>query len=161
MPANLHTHDLVLQLKTIKEEHHLSLQDIEGLLKEKGYLVSPNSIRKVFLPGSENMNFRYHDTLEPMEKTLVGKYADQGDTEALALKAALAVKEELLDRREREILDLKTDSLRKSEFLMHQIELKDQRIDTLMSRVTVLLEQLQRLLDKCDNCPVKRPDDYS
>ena len=155
MPSNLHTHDLVLQLKTIKEEQHLSLQDIEGMLKEAGYIVSPNSIRKVFLPGSENMSFRYHDTLEPMEKTLLAKYDDQGDTEALALKAALAVKEELLDRREREILDLKTESLRKSEFLMHQIELKDERIDRLMTRVdqvlasnTELLAQLQRLLEK-------------
>jgi hypothetical protein len=155
MPSNLHTHDLVLQLKTIKEERHLSLQDIEGLLKEKGYLVSPNSIRKVFLPGSENMSFRYHDTLEPIENTLLPLYDDQGDTEALALKAALAVKEELLERREREILDLRTESLRMSEFLTNQIKLKDDRIDKLMRRVDEvlasnreLLQQIQRLLEK-------------
>lgn len=155
MPSNLHTHDLVLQLKTAKEEQHLTLQDIEKMLKDAGFHVAPNSIRKVFSPGSENMSFRYHDTLEPIRKILLDQYDDQGDTEALALKADLAVKEELIERREREILDLKSESLKKTEFLMEQIHLKDERIDKLMRRVDEvlasnreLLQQIQRLLEK-------------
>lgn len=156
MPTNLHTHDLILRMKTIKEEQHLSAQDIERMLDAAGYHVSPNSIRKVFADGSENQNFRFHDTIQPISRVLLGIYgSDTDDSEIEGLKAAIRVKDELIAKLEQEIVSVKTESARMSEFLRHQIDLKDQRIDRLMTRVDgvlasnkEMLQQIQRLLEK-------------
>ena len=148
MPSNLHTRELILRLKEIRAEKGLTLQEISDKLDERGSHVGITSIKKVFSEGSEDFGFRYHDTLEPIEKVLLDLYDDAGDVEAAALKADLAVKDELIGRLERDLVDAKAESSRKSEFLMHQIELKDQRIDKLMARVDVLLAQVQELLKK-------------
>lgn len=156
MPSTLHTHDLILRLKEIRAEKGLTLQEISDKLDEAGCHVGITSIKKVFSDGSEDLGFRYHDTIEPIAKVLLDLYDDQGDAEAVALKADLAVKDELIARLERELAECREEHARRAEFLLRQIELKDQRIDTLMDRVTVLIKQLQKLLDKCDSCPVKR-----
>jgi hypothetical protein len=162
MPTNLHTHDLIQQLKAIKEEQHLTPQRICEMLDAANCHVSLNTVKKVFAEGSEDQHFRFHDTLQPISRVLLGIYGeDKDDSEINALHAAIRVKDELIEQRERELTECREEHARRTEFLLRQIELKDQRIDTLMSRVTVLLEQLQRLLDKCDNCPVKRSDDHS
>lgn len=139
MPTNLHTHDLIFRLKKIKDEQGLSTQDVQELLEASGYHVSENSIRKVFAPGSEKQHFRYHDTIEPIARVLLAVYPeDDNNTEKEALRAEISVKDELIDH------------------LKNQIVLKDERIDRLMSRVDVLLQQLQKLFDKCDKCPANR-----
>lgn len=161
MPSNLHTRELILRLKEIRAEKGLTLQEISDRIDEAGCHVGITSIKKVFSEGSEDFGFRYHDTLEPIEKVLLDLYDDADDVEAAALKADLAVKDELISRLERELTEYREEHARRTEFLLRQIELKDQRIDTLMSRVTVLIDQLQKLLDKCDNCPVKRTEDQT
>ena len=156
MPSSLHTHDLILRMKAIKEEQHLSPQDISRMLDAAGYHVSENSIRKVFAPGSENQNFRFHDTSQPISRVLLGIYgSDTEDSEVEGLKAAIRVKDELITKLERELADVKTESARRSTFLMDQIRLKDERIDKLMARVDEvlssnrdLLQQIQRLIEK-------------
>ena len=149
MPTNLHTHDLILRLKKIQTEQNLSPQKIGEMLDAAGYHVSLNSIRKVFCEGSEDMHFRFHDTLQPISRVLLGIYEeDKGDSEVDALHAAIRVKDELITKLERELAEVKTESARRSTFLMDQIRLKDERIDRLMSRVDVLLAQIQNLLDK-------------
>lgn len=141
MPTNLHTHDLIFRLKKIKDEQGLSVQDIQELLENSGYHVSENSIRKVFAPGSEKQHFRYHDTIQPIARVLLGVYPeDDNNTEAEALKAEIQVKDELIDH------------------LKNQIVLKDERIDRLMSRVDVLIAQLDKLLTRCDHCTAKQND---
>lgn len=157
MPSTLHTHDLILRLKQIKEEQHLSPQRICDMLDAANEHVSLSTVKKVFAEGSEDQHFRYHDTIQPISRVLLALYPDnKGDSEIDALHAAIRVKDELIEKRERELLEARTEYAKRTDFMLHQIYLKDQRIDTLMARVTVLIEQLQKLLDKCDNCPVKR-----
>lgn len=156
MPSDLHTHDLIMRMKAIKEEQHLSPQDISRMLDAAGYHVSENSIRKVFAEGSENKTFRFHDTIQPISRVLLGIYGNEtDDSEVEGLKAAIRVKDELISKLERELAEVKTDSARRSTFLMDQIRLKDERIDRLMTRVdqvlasnTELLAQIQKLLEK-------------
>lgn len=163
MPSNLHTRDLILRLKAVRAEKGLTLQEIFDMLDAAGTHVGITSIKKVFADGSEDLGFRYHDTIEPIAKVLLDLYDDQGDAEAVALKADLAVKDELIARLERELAECREEHARRTEFLMRQIDLKDERIDKLMDRVDQVLasnreltQQLQKLLDKCDSCPVNR-----
>ena len=155
MPSNLHTHDLVLHLKEVRAKNGVTLQEISDKLDERGCHIGITSIKKVFSEGSENLGFRYYDTLEPIAKLFRDLYADADDVETSALKAELGVKEELIERRERELEEcnrkleeVREDDRRRIDYLKHQIELKDQRIDKLMSRVDVLLSQFQALLEK-------------
>jgi hypothetical protein len=149
MPTNLHTHDLILRLKKIQAEQNLTPQKIEEMLDAAGYHVSLNSIRKVFSDGSEDLHFRFHDTLQPISRVLLGIYGDdKGDSEVDALHAAIRVKDELIEKLEREILEMRTESHRKNDFLMKQIALKDERIDKLMARVDVLIKQIEALVAK-------------
>lgn len=156
MPSSLHTHDLILRLKAIKEEQHLSPQDISRMLDAAGSHVSENSIRKVFAPGSENDNFRFHDTLQPISRVLLGIYGKEtDDSEIEGLKAAIRVKDELIEKLERLLAEQKSSASRGNNFLMDQIRLKDERIDRLMTRVDEvlainkdLLQQIQRLVEK-------------
>lgn len=154
MPSNLHTNDLIRQLKIIREKQNLSFQQIYSMLEDANLHVSLNSIKKVFSDGSENEHFRYHDTLQPIARVLLGVYEeDRGDSEIDALHAAIRVKDELIARREHELAAAQSEHARRTEFLLKQISLKDQRIDRLMTRVDVLLGQLEKLVDRCNNCP--------
>lgn len=152
MPTT-YTAELIAKLKAVKEEQNLSVQNICDMLDAAHYHVSINTIKKVFSEGSEFETFNLHNTIQPLSRVLLGIYGkDQGDPVVDALHAAVRVKDERIDTLERELLEVKTEHSRKNTFLMEQIKLKDERIDKLMSRVDILLQQLQRLLDRCDNC---------
>lgn len=158
MPSNLHTHDLIQRLKKIKEEQHLSPQDIEQMLDAAGYHVSLNSIRKVFAEGSEDLHFRFHDTIQPISRVLLGIYGNEtDDSEIEALKADIRVKAELIEKLERDLAAQKDGALRGNAFLMHQIELKDERIDRLMSRVDEVLQSNRDLLSQIQSLLEKMP----
>lgn len=150
------THDLILKLKTIREERGLSPQKIYDMLDIAGYHVSLNSVKRVFEPGSEDKHFRFQETVAPISQVLLGIYGNgSGDTEADALRADIRVKAELIAQLEHQLAECKADNSKRHEFLMRQITLKDERIDRLMTRVDGVLEsnkeltkQLQRLIEK-------------
>ena len=157
MPYNLNTSDLIRQLKTIREKQNLTLQDIYEMLEQANSHISMCTIQKVFADGSEGQRFRYRDTIQPIAKILLGENGEEcSDGEIDALRASIKVKNELIGRQEREIASIKSEHNRKTDFLLKQIALKDERIDRLMARVDVLLAQTQKLLDRCDNCAAKR-----
>jgi DNA-binding transcriptional MerR regulator len=154
MPSDLHVRDLIIQLKAIKEEQGFSISQIYDMLEANNYHVSLNSIKKVFSDGSENQHFQFHNTLQPISRVLLGIYGENhGNSEIDGLRADIQVKDELIERREAELASCREEYARRTEFLLQQIELKDKRIDLLMGRVDVLLVQLQKLVDRCNNCP--------
>lgn len=149
MPTTLHTHNLICRLKAIRDEQGLSINQIYDMLEANNYHVSLNSIKKVFAEGSEDKSFQFHNTIQPISRVLLGIYgADYGDPEIDGLRAAIQVKDELIALRERELAAAQTENARRTEFLLKQIALKDERIDRLMSRVDVLVSQLKMLLEK-------------
>lgn len=156
MPSTLDTRDLIISLKEIKTERNLTPQKIYEMLELAGYHVSLNSIKKVFEPGSEDRHFHYHGTIQPISRVLLGIFGSKsGDAEVDALRADIRVKAELIEKLEQEIAESKTDARTRIEFLTRQIELKDQRIDRLMARVDIVLEnntellaQIQKFLDR-------------
>lgn len=65
------TKDLILRLKRIKEEEKLSNANILRMIEENGDQLGSATITRVFAKGSENQNFRYYDTLQPIAKVLL------------------------------------------------------------------------------------------
>ena len=65
------TRDLILRLRRIKEQKHLSVSMIADMVKENGDHISDITITRVFTEGNEERNFRYYDTLQPIAKVLL------------------------------------------------------------------------------------------
>lgn len=65
------TKDLILRLKKIKEQERLSNANIMQMIDENGDQISSTTLTRVFAKGSEDQNFRYYETLQPIAKALL------------------------------------------------------------------------------------------
>lgn len=71
----------IKRLKEIKEENHLTNQQIADKLAAKGKFVSETTIKRVFSSGSESMNFRYSDSIAPLTEVLFDEYGETGSND--------------------------------------------------------------------------------
>lgn len=71
----------IKRLKEIKEENHLTNQQIADKLAAKGKFVSETTIKRVFSSGSESMNFRYSDSIAPLAEVLFDEYGETGSND--------------------------------------------------------------------------------
>ena len=76
----------IRRLKEIKSEQGLSISQIMDMLEKAGQFVSEPTLKKIFSEGSEELNFRYQDTIMPVADVLLDKYGDKSgldDAESL------------------------------------------------------------------------------
>lgn len=136
------TRAVILQLKAVKDERGISLQRILDLTLASGGNVSMSTVRKVFSEGSENMNFRYEDTIQPIAVALLEtnepprEVSGLVETEAEALKALVQLKnsiireqQESLDNSRQRETEIKAEAQRKIEHLRSQIEAQKKILD--------------------------------
>ena len=166
------TREVILTLKEVREEKNLSFDKILDLMKENGDYLSKSTLSRVFAKGSEDKNFRYEDTIRPIANALldIENFETDDDIDTHAYKAILKLKKDLLFEYERQIAELKdemneikrvekekyyerlakeTDKFQQNlAFLNHQVELKDDRIDQLLTANIKLLDQIL-LCQKC------------
>lgn len=108
--------------------------------------ISPSTVSRIFAEGSENQSFRY-DSIRPIAQMLLGiDDLDEGDEDEKALKAIIQFKDAKIKELETKLIEEKEKHEKKLEkersqyrasieFLKHQIELKDDRIDLLFDMV--------------------------
>lgn len=129
--------NLIIRLKKVKNSNpEITCQKISD---ETG--VSPSTVNRIFADGSENQSFRY-ESLKPISLMLLGTdgLEDEMDSEEYQLQLA-----QLKDKYEKK-LEKEREQFRKSkEFLMHQVSLKDKRIDALFDYVEDLKQQYKDL----------------
>ena len=131
--------NIIIRLKEYKEDHpEITLQKISD---HTG--VSLSTVTRIFDKDSENKTFRY-DSIKPIAKMLLGLDSlDEGDDGEKALKAIIQYKETAImqlkeqleserEKHEKKLEKERAQSRISIEFLKHQIELKDARIDTLL-----------------------------
>lgn len=166
------TRDLILKLKAVREEKNLSYNDILRMMEQNGDYLSKSTISRIFSDGSEDLSFRFDETLKPIANALLDVDRIEADDELdiQAMKLLLKVKsqriEELegllaeannaVDRekvryhekidKERSIFDDRID------FLKRQIDLKDERMDKLLEAVFTKDKLYNELLEKTLNC---------
>ena len=140
------TREIILQLKAIRKERNLSLQDVHELVLDSGEFTSLSSVKRVFADGSENQNFRYQDTIQPIARAMVG-VKEETTTDNLpttsevdALKSVVLLKDSIIRdlRRENEELQQRNDAL-------------ENRIDRMEStkhtEIATIREEAQRKVD--------------
>lgn len=125
--------NIVKQLKEVKASRpELTLQKISD---NTG--VPFSTVSRIFAEGSENTSFRY-DSIHPIATMLLDlDDLGEGNDDEKAYKAIIQFYEtainQMKEQYENKIDAERTDYRRRIDFLMHQIELKDDRIDKLLN----------------------------
>lgn len=139
------TRDLIIQLKKVREREALTISQIVQKIEDNGDSVSMSSVTRVFASGSEDQNFRYHDTIKPIAKALLG--LDRSLLEGLpdeerAAKDIILLKEMEIKEKDLQIAQLTA----KVEELNTKLEAQEadarKRIDYLKDRVDYLIDQI-------------------
>ena len=168
------TKEIILALKNVYKEQKLSIDKVLAMVdaKEGEGKVSRSTIQRLFAPGSEDdpSSFRYETTLIPICNTLL----DENSTNTTIM---MRYKRDLIEDFVNQNKELKEEirSLKESEekkynakleahtnnfqntlnFVNHQIELKDQRIDALLAMNTELMQTNNELLKQLMDCPYR------
>ena len=168
------TKELILTLKEVRDARKLSFDKIIKLIEDNNDIpVSKSTLSRLFTEGSENKTFSYENVLRPVAKALLDIETIEADDDAYTrgFKSVINFKKELLFEYEKQIEDLqaKIKEVERHErekyheklevetekfqtnlaFLNHQIELKDERIDQLLSTSTKLIEQFLACPNHC------------
>ena len=166
------TRDLIIQLKEVREEKGLSYNDILSLMEKNGDYLSKSTISRVFSDGSEDLSFRYEETIRPLAKVLldIENIEDDDTLDTRAMKSLLKYKIERIEELEKQVEKLENDIVkmklsnhekmeaerevynRRVDFLKNQIELKDKRMDQLLEAVFTKDKLYNELLEKTLNC---------
>lgn len=169
------TKDIITKLKEVRIEKGYSFGDIMNLVEENGDFVSKTTLSRVFSDGSEELSFRYEDTIRPIANALLDieniEETDNLDTQAM--KSLLKYKNQRISDLEKQIEILEANLLREKnkaherldherseharrvDFLTSQISLKDKRMDQLLEAVFAKDQQHKELLEHIISCPYK------
>lgn len=127
--------EIILQLKAIKEDLGLTNQEIQDMVEANKDSTSSSTIHRLFAPGSENKNFNYRSTIQPVFRVL---------TETAKAKKISDINDDVLQAQ----LDaLKQESLLKDTIikdLQKELEGEQRKVAHLLKQV----EQQSRMLDK-------------
>ena len=66
------TRDIIIKLKEVRKEKDLSYGDILDLMEKNGDYLAKSTLSKLFSEGSEDLNFKYEETIRPIAKALLG-----------------------------------------------------------------------------------------
>ena len=166
------TRDIIIKLKQVREERGLSYSDIIALLERDNQYLSKSTIARVFSDGSEDMSFKYEETIRPIANALldIETIEDDDNMDIQAMKVLLKYKIQCIEDLERANKDLKLAmnqekikhhekldaererSARSIEFLKEQIALKDKRMDQLLEAVFTKDKQYAELLTRLIQC---------
>ena len=134
--------NIVIRLKKAKNKNpELTL---EKIVDDTG--VSESTVKRIFKDGSEEKSFRY-ESLKPLCLYLLGTDGldEEIDNDEMQLRLA-----QLKEKYENK-LDVQKEQHNKSiEFLKHQIEKKDARIDLLLNALEDRAEQYKLLKSQFD-----------
>jgi len=170
------TKEIILRLKEVREEKGLSYGDIMDLMEKNNDFVSKSTISRVFSEGSENLSFRYEETIRPIAKAMldIETIEDDDDVDVQAMKSLLQYKIKRIEDLEQQIEQLEAsfdkervkfhekmeherEQWSKSiEFLKNQVSLKDQRIDCLLDAVQVKDSKIDELFNLIMSCPCRK-----
>lgn len=165
--SNVNVKEIILKLKNVRTEKAYTFQDIMDMMEQNGDYLSKSTLSRVFADGSEDKTFKYEETIRPIAKVLLDiETIEEDDTADIqAMKSILKYKiarinelETLLAKEQikyHEKIEKEREQFRRSlDFLKHQIDLKDKRMDLLLSSVCNRDEQnhqlIKRLLDSVD-----------
>ena len=174
--------DVILKLREVQKEKQLSYDKILSMLEGDGEYLSKSTLSRLFGNKWEQYSFDYEQTILPIANAIldVDNIEADDDADTQAYKSMLKFKMSIIDENARQIKELKEEiqTVREKErlkysekleketiqfqhsldFMMHQIELKDKRIDMLMEANDRLSIMNNKMLEQFLKCPLKECD---
>lgn len=168
--------DVILKLREVRKEKGLSYDKILSMLEEDGEYTSKSTLSRLFGNKWEEYSFDYERTILPIANVLldVDNVEADDDLDTKAYKAILRLKKDIIQELEKKIETVESDEKAKYheklakeaekfqstlDFMSHQIELKDKRIDLLMEANDRLSIMNNKMLEQFLRCPLKRECD--
>lgn len=168
--------DIIIRLKNVRDSKGLSYTDILNLMEANGDYLSKSTLSRVFAEGSEDISFRYEETIRPIANALLDMETIEADDtqDVQAIKSILRYKMKRIEELEKQVEDLKGaidkekikshDKLEKEreqynakiDFLKEQVTLKDKRMDMLLNAVYEKDKMHKELLEHIMNCPYRK-----
>ena len=129
--------EIILQLKTIKEDTDLTNQEILEMVEASGGITSISTIRRVFAQGSEYENFSYRNTIQPISHALlaISEPEKVTDVDENVLQAQLDALKQVAELKDAMIADLQREleaERRKVEHLAKEVERQGKMLDKLL-----------------------------
>lgn len=170
------TKDIIIKLKEVREEKNLSYTDILNLMEKNGDFVSKSTLSRVFAEGSEELSFKYEETIRPIANALldIETIEETDNMDVQAMKSLLKYKIQRIEELEKQVKNLesaldkekikyheKLDAereqyFRRIDFLKEQVALKDKRMDLLLEAVFQKDKQQKEFLESILNCPCRK-----
>lgn len=142
------------------------------MMEKNGDFLSKSTISRLFADGSEEMSFRYEETIRPIANALldIDTMEDDDSMDVQAMKSLLKYKSQYISDLEQQISNLETaldkekikyhekleserERFNKSiEFLKEQVAYKDKRMDLLLDAVREKDDLHRNMLDKLMRC---------
>ena len=173
------TRDLILKLRAVYKEKQTSYDILLSEMEQNGDFTSKSTLSRLFGNQWEKYTFDYEKTLIPIANALldIETFEDEDDADTKAYKSLLRFKMSVIDENSKRISELRkqveevsnrerakyheklekeTEKFQRSlDFLNHQIELKDQRIDLLMAANERLSVTNNQLISQFLDCPLQ------
>ena len=163
------TKDIISKLKQVRDEKGLSLNEIVALVEKNGDYISRSTVQRVFSDGSEDISFRYEESIRPIAKALldIETIEDTDSMDIQAMKVLLKYKIKRIEELEQQLaketlkyhekLDKERERFERSiDFLKEQVSLKDKRMDILMESADKKDKRLDELIDHIMSCPFRK-----
>jgi len=149
--------EIIIQLKQIREERGLTIQDVHDLVISSGGYVSISSVKRVFSEESETTSFRYQDTIQPIVRALLGVNEETPENNDItaneidALKNVILLKDSIIKdlQSQNEAFSEKVENLER-ESARHIAEMHQLREEA-KRKIDHLLEDVERLRKENDN----------
>ena len=171
----INTRDIIMKLKEVREEKGLSYTNILELMEKNDDYLSKSTLSRVFADGSEDVSFKYDETIRPIAKALldIETIEDDDDMDVKAMKSLLKYKIQRIEELEKKVRDLESaidkekikyhekmekeraSFSRSIEFLKEQVNYKDKRIDLLLDAVRDKDSRYDELLKLILSCPAR------
>lgn len=132
--------EIIRNLKRVRAENGLSINEIVKLCEDNGEPVSDTTVKKVFADGSEALGFNYEITLKPIINALLGDHEETAETDMMISVAQF--KEAKIKDLEAQMARMEDSYKRRIEFLKDQIEIKDARLDKRDEMITKLIDTI-------------------
>ena len=99
------TKDIIIELKEVRESKNLSYTDIMRKMEENGDYISKSTLSRVFAEGSEDLSFKYEETIRPIANALLDMETieDSDDMDVRAMKSLLKYKIQRIEELEDQI----------------------------------------------------------
>ena len=144
------TREIILKLKEIKQSKNLSLNDIVDMT---GGMVSKTTVQRVFADGSEEISFRYEETIRPIANALldIETIEDTDNMDVQAMKTLLKYKIQRIEDLEKQIDFLQSaldrEKIKAQEKFDNERQLYNDRIDFLTNQISLKDKRMDLLLD--------------